>query len=147
MAVKGEISYTSLRKEPTTIIGTLSCGATLGGDESQQVLSAGALMKTVMGYADMETVEPENDSLGALVRCIDSWLRNPVHHESRPMRSVQVFWNMDEYWTKDGDKYLLTVPTKHDDGVFTGMLQKLSMVGHQIYLTIFSGVADLHESL
>ena len=102
VAVKGEISYSSLRKEPTTIIGTPSCGATLGGDESPRVLSAGALMKTAMGYTDMETVEPADDSLGSLVKCIDVWLKSPVHHESRPLRSAHIFWNMDQYWIKIG---------------------------------------------
>ena len=72
---------------------------------------------------------------------------SPLHAPNRPMRSVHVFWNMSEYWTEENGKHLLTIPPEYQDDAFIVMLQKLSRVGHQIYFTIFSGVADLHESL
>ncbi len=59
-AIKGEICYAPMRKEPTTVIGTKSCGADLKEMFCDtRTHAAGALVEAVLGYTKMESIEPK----------------------------------------------------------------------------------------
>ncbi len=53
-AIKGEICYATMRKEPTTVIGTRSCGADINSLFSDiKTHAAGSLVEAVLGYTSM----------------------------------------------------------------------------------------------
>ncbi len=62
--------------------------------------TAGSLIRTIIGYPSIEVIEPEDDTLNALVKTMDTW-----HMERKSMRhvvddgTVHIFWNLSQFWT------------------------------------------------
>ncbi len=150
---QGTIDYEELRQEWTTVFSTNASGAESGTQTSggcsptyASPFTAGTLIRTLIGYPQIELVEPEDDTLNALIKSVRGW-----HSERRSNRqvvddgTVHIFWNLGQFWTINDDHENVLDYPKDDRELddFETLLREVNLDNYKIFITIFSGVSHV----
>ncbi len=83
----------------------------------------------------------------ALLTLVESWLTTSKGRGTPQIRSVHIFWSMQEIWAKEPAEEgqaevgkLLDPTSRGEVAKLREVIVKLRGVGHQIYVSLYAGI-------
>ena len=92
------VDYAKMRGLPITVFGTSSSGSYV----DKKLFNPADVLNNYVAYTDLEVQCPHEDTIGALLALVKKWITTAKGKCSKvAIRSVHVFWSMQEFWSTD----------------------------------------------